>query len=123
MKQKVRAEADMDNALKILDGLKKDLAGKQPSGLEITFSWDDTRLSVIEAGGKYFDRQPCGLELGDGGPTDVVGVPIQEEIRFGGKRGPDNVLIYGHLSASTLVDPFWEIAERFGHRLGNHERF
>lgn len=78
---KVRAEADMDNALKILDELKKDSAGKQPSGLEITFSQEDTRLSVIEAGGNILTGS---LELEDGGPTEVVGVPVPR--RFDGIR-------------------------------------
>ena len=103
----------MDNVLKILDELKKDLAGKQPNRLEITFSQDDTRLSVIEAGGNILTGS---LELGDCGPTDVVGVPIQEDLMRFGEKGPRHVLIYGHLSASTLVHPFWGIAERFGHR-------
>lgn len=39
----------MDNVLKILDELKKDLASKQPNRLEITFPQDDTRLSFLKA--------------------------------------------------------------------------
>lgn len=118
---KVRAEADMDNVLKILDELKKASAGKQPSGLEITFSQEDTRLSVIEAGGNILTGS---LELEDGGSTAVVVVPIQEDLMGFGEKGPRHVLIYGHLSASTLVHSFsfWgRIAERFGHRWANHE--
>ena len=110
---KFRAEADMDNVLKILDELEKDLAGKQPGGLEIAFSQDDSRLSMIEVGGNILTGS---LELGDGGLTDVGGVPIQEDLMRFGEKEPRYVLIYGHLSASTLVHPFWGIAERFGHR-------
>lgn len=110
----------MDNVLEILDELKKDLAGKQPNRLEITFSQDDTRLSVIEAGGNILTGS---LELGDCGPTDVVGVPIQEDLMRFGEKGPRHVLIYGHLSASTLVHPFWGIAGKIWPPLGNHERF
>lgn len=107
---KVRAEADMDNVLKILNELKKYLAGKQPSGLGITFSLEDSLLSVIEVEGKNWTGS---LELGDGGPMDAVGVPIQEVLVRFGKKGPRHVLIYGQLSASTLVYSFWEISERF----------
>lgn len=76
----------MDNVLKILDELKKDLAGKQPHRVEITFSQDNTRLSVIEAGENVLTDS---LELGDGGPTDVVGVFIQEDLMRFGEKGPD----------------------------------
>ena len=71
---KFRAETDMNNVLKILEELVKDLAGKQ---VEITFSQDDSHPSVIEAGGKVLTGS---LELGDGGLTDLVGVPIQEDL-------------------------------------------
>lgn len=87
----------MNNVLRIVGELKKDLAGKQPGGLEITFSQDDSRPFVIEAGGNVLTGS---LKLGDGGLTDLVGLTIQEDLMRFGEKGPRYVLIYGHLSVS-----------------------
>ena len=84
----------MNNVLRILNELKKDVAGKQPGGLEMTFSQDDPRPFGIEAGGNDLTGS---LKLGDGGLTDLVGLPIQEDLMRFGEKGPRHVLIYGHL--------------------------
>ncbi|KAL3460053.1 kinase-like domain-containing protein [Aspergillus heterothallicus] len=101
--------------LQILDDLKKVANRETSPELKIDFPEDDSRLLITGADNR--DQLLYGtLASPSGARTNVLCEPIQDSIMNYAQAGPRHVLIYGRISANTLVHPFYGLAQRRGRK-------